>query len=315
MKSTFRLLLLFIIASTSCSKIEQPFADFEYTVQDLADPSVVAFTNTSKNAYGFKWIFGDGQSSVDKNPVHTFSGQGSFSVKMIAINKDFEDETTKEIDISAPPNVEFDIVNNNCNAVCKVNFDNLSSGIYQFSWDFGDHSQPDDTTSPNHDYSAPGIYDVTLTGTLPNGHTLKKIHKVTIGEDNSSSYSCAMFKGIEFLVLPCLSPSCFYAWDDNSDPDVYFKVYEGSTLILDTYETAYINVDEFRLPIGWDCTDQCLSFCSDKVYTFEIWDRDDTGSDFMYATAPLHLIDHEYETTIHFSSDDDNVSFDLYLEW
>jgi PKD repeat protein len=48
----------------------------------------VQFTDLSTN-YITKWIwsFGDGSTSTEKNPVHVYKKQSSYSVKLIAINQ------------------------------------------------------------------------------------------------------------------------------------------------------------------------------------------------------------------------------------
>lgn len=57
-----------------------PSADFSYEV----DGFQVRFTNLSENADGYRWEFGDGASSTEENPVHTFTRGGVFSVTLNA---------------------------------------------------------------------------------------------------------------------------------------------------------------------------------------------------------------------------------------
>jgi PKD repeat protein len=54
-------------------------------------------------------------------------------------------------------------------ASTTVNFLNTSTNGTAYSWDFGDGSGPDTTTTPSHAFSARGIYTVTLTITAPTG--------------------------------------------------------------------------------------------------------------------------------------------------
>lgn len=46
----------------------------------------VTFTNTSTNATGYLWDFGDGMSSTEANPVHTYGLPGTYSVSLAATN-------------------------------------------------------------------------------------------------------------------------------------------------------------------------------------------------------------------------------------
>ncbi|HHJ49448.1 MAG TPA: PKD domain-containing protein, partial [Phaeodactylibacter sp.] len=40
----------------------------------------LAFTDTSQNAVSYLWDFGDGQTSGESNPVHTYTDAGSYAV-------------------------------------------------------------------------------------------------------------------------------------------------------------------------------------------------------------------------------------------
>ena len=81
MKTTNRLLLIFAIASainfTSCKKnTEKPVPFVFYSV--AVDGATVTFTNESKGASTYRWDFGDGTSSTDASPTHTYPGKGKY---------------------------------------------------------------------------------------------------------------------------------------------------------------------------------------------------------------------------------------------
>ena len=44
------------------------------------------FTNKSVGAVSYKWDFGDGETSVEESPIHTFAGYGKFQVKLEVAN-------------------------------------------------------------------------------------------------------------------------------------------------------------------------------------------------------------------------------------
>lgn len=60
---------------------------------DIASPNIT-FTNTSQNANGYFWDFGDGGTSTDENPWHTYQQTGTFEVMCIAINGVCENDTS-----------------------------------------------------------------------------------------------------------------------------------------------------------------------------------------------------------------------------
>ena len=75
----------------------KPIAYFGYSKLGLT----VNFINTSlNNPTSHAWDFGDGTNSTDKNPSHTYTEVGFFTVKLIATNGDGESEVTITIGAS-----------------------------------------------------------------------------------------------------------------------------------------------------------------------------------------------------------------------
>ena len=78
----------------SCDKKgDAPKARFDYAIEDLT----VTFTNMSKEAETYAWDFGDGQTSTEKDPVHTYAAAGTYTVKLTAKNKAGENSTEQSI--------------------------------------------------------------------------------------------------------------------------------------------------------------------------------------------------------------------------
>ncbi|HEY2796839.1 MAG TPA: PKD domain-containing protein [Thermoanaerobaculia bacterium] len=64
-----------------------PVANFSVAPGSPSAGSAATFTDSSTNApTGWYWDFGDGGSSTDQNPTHTFAAPGSYSVKLSAGN-------------------------------------------------------------------------------------------------------------------------------------------------------------------------------------------------------------------------------------
>lgn len=57
-------------------------ADFNFTQQQWA--YTVEFTNASSDATSYSWNFGDGETSSEATPWHTFPGPGTYSVSLTA---------------------------------------------------------------------------------------------------------------------------------------------------------------------------------------------------------------------------------------
>lgn len=62
-----------------------PIASFQ-TAVSASDFATVTFSNFSQNASSFAWDFGDGNSSTEENPTHTYAAEGSYTVVLTASN-------------------------------------------------------------------------------------------------------------------------------------------------------------------------------------------------------------------------------------
>lgn len=90
--------LIAYIAGTTCidtvfyndliTVTQGPVASFEYLQQDL-DPynNVIQFTNGSNFSTNYVWSFGDGNTSTDTNPLHTYNTNDSMQVVLYAYNE------------------------------------------------------------------------------------------------------------------------------------------------------------------------------------------------------------------------------------
>ena len=91
---------------------EAPMAGFSWSADELT----VMFTNTSTDpdgdALSFSWDFGDGGTSMDENPTHTYSSDGTYSVSLTADDGELADTASEEITVAGdeePPSddIEF----------------------------------------------------------------------------------------------------------------------------------------------------------------------------------------------------------------
>ena len=113
MKNTISLLLILTLALFSCRRNTglPPEAHFHC---DIAEPEVgqeVTFTNDSRHATQFEWDFGDGVISEETDPVHVFTGTGSFDVILTAYSDDGESsEAILTINVTIPTLLEIDVL-------------------------------------------------------------------------------------------------------------------------------------------------------------------------------------------------------------
>jgi PKD repeat protein len=67
----------------SMKVINFPTSNFSFVSNTLT----VDFTNLSTNATNYFWTFGDGATSIEKDPIHTYANPGVYPVKLIAENE------------------------------------------------------------------------------------------------------------------------------------------------------------------------------------------------------------------------------------
>lgn len=119
---------------------EAPFASFTPSsdLVFIADP-LVTFANSSDNADGYYWSFGDGAVSTDESPWHSFATVGDFSVRLIAINGDCPNDTAtvivkvRDVDgLVEESSFTVDIYPNPSSDFIQVNIDPFDAGQGQY---------------------------------------------------------------------------------------------------------------------------------------------------------------------------------------
>jgi len=81
---------------------EPPVADFSANITSGYAPLYVQFTDLSKNATEWDWDFGDGDTSIEQNPVHTYSVAGIYTVNLTVSNENGKDSELATIEVLPP---------------------------------------------------------------------------------------------------------------------------------------------------------------------------------------------------------------------
>lgn len=128
-------------------------------------PYTAEFKNISQGGTDWIWEFGDGGTSTDFEPTHTYTATGTYNVRLIAIDT----STCNKRDTSAYfaitvfpiPTANFTWTPNPPQENTITRFSNQSSGANRYVWDFGDGSGSTEV-NPSHLYNATGVYKATL---------------------------------------------------------------------------------------------------------------------------------------------------------
>lgn len=155
-----------IFLSTVGISLPDLIASFHENTSQGQPPLTIAFTDTTTGTVsGWLWDFGDGNVSMEQNPVHQYLTPGSYSVTLIVHNFYQRDAITKPalVSVGTTPVPDFFAGPVSGSAPLEVMFQDRSSGIpVQWRWEFGDGTYTDEQ-NPVHTYPVAGVYTVNLT--------------------------------------------------------------------------------------------------------------------------------------------------------
>lgn len=139
----------------------------------------VQCTDSSSDDIGIashSWTFGDGGTSTDANPTHTYGHEGTFTVTETVTDTGGHHSSTSQ-QVQATNQAPYAYFTWTCGAgTHEVDFDATSSSdsdgsIASYSWDFGDSSGAGSGATPTHTYASAGPFTVKLTVTDNDGKT------------------------------------------------------------------------------------------------------------------------------------------------
>ncbi len=144
---------------------------FTHTQPSVCNPpATISFTNSSTGppVLSYYWDFGDGNTSTALNPVHTYTGSGSFIATLVTTSTSGCQDTLRSNAI---------VVGGYTNsftaplASCvneSISFTNTSAPVpVSSSWNFGDGGSATGINA-TYSYASPGTYGVWLYNTFAN---------------------------------------------------------------------------------------------------------------------------------------------------
>ena len=93
MKRIIYLVFLLPLILMSCEKT--PVAHFSTNTDKPEVGQDVIFENSSENGKSYEWDFGDGFTSTERNPVHWYSGTGTYEVILTVVGKGGTDDVAR----------------------------------------------------------------------------------------------------------------------------------------------------------------------------------------------------------------------------
>lgn len=189
-------------------------------------PATVSFSNLSTNGSSFEWDFGDGSTSTDTDPTHTYSALGDYTVTL-SVDGDNCGTATKV----RPNYISLD-ENNPCVAVM------LNNGNQTLTW----------CTGTLYDDGGPtGNY-------LDNGEVVTTISPTGATEITLNFTEFEFEEGYDYMFIydgPTTNSPLIGQYDGNGLPQGGMVVSSGGSVTIRQSSDVYLNESGFALT--WQC--------------------------------------------------------------
>lgn len=188
-----------------------------------------SLSSPSNEISSWQWTFGDGNSSSDPNPTHSYTSEGTFLVRLTVFRGSEQDSYSKNITISNDLNPVFSYTPSSGNEPLFVDLNSsASTGIItdrswivtpSNGWRYDEGNQT--SVSPRLEFFNAGTYRVKLR--IGDGHEVvdspEEIIRVQTGLDpvanfdwNAPVYVNGPLRFLDRSLFPCVS-SLNYSWD------------------------------------------------------------------------------------------------------
>ena len=148
-----------------------PIADFGWSCEDLTCRFSEASTDSDGSVTAWAWRFGDGGTSAEREPTHTYAAAGTYTVRLtVADDQGASAELTDEVRVTDPstppsnraPQADFDVTCEDLTCAFTDRSEDEDGTIESRHWHFGD-GNTSTRRNPSHRYESAGRYDVVLT--------------------------------------------------------------------------------------------------------------------------------------------------------
>ncbi|MCP4438247.1 MAG: PKD domain-containing protein [Aureispira sp.] len=267
--------------------------------------------NTSYNASSYEWTFGDGTSSTQVSPKHTYTQPGNYTITLKASCGATEAIHTTNVEVKpvqAEASFGYSAEHDNYKAPALLYFDNTSHDADEYTWYVNGQVVSHDEHL-DYKFMLGGTYNVELIARSCSAQADSSVYKQTIVIDNvPSSFS--------------IKKATFWFPVDNFLPDTYYDQYYGMELyailkyngnsigssinILDVDTESVTFTFPSDLHIGsFGLTN--FAYGNNNQVTIELWDTNDgIGNDVKLYSFPFntsHLQEEYYPGTINWDID------------
>ena len=191
-------------------RIEPKFTVNKNLICNLSDSFKLTNTSTGPGPLLYRWDFGDGTTSTEKDPVKMYTTKGVYQIRLTVSNA----EGCTMTSIPATVNAAYFQTNFTSAPLCRQVSFSSSSYLFPTStiWQFGDGQVSTNFSSTNHTYATAGNYEVTLINTYNN--VCKDTIKKTIAVQNLVNFN----SGITMPATSCRNASVNFSSTSSTPP-------------------------------------------------------------------------------------------------
>jgi len=227
-----------------------PTVSFTFNNNNVCSGQSVSFNSTASGAgtLEYEWTFGDGTTSTQANPNHSFQAVGcgnqTFNVTLTVTDDNGSTSTSNTITVKQKPNISFTDENapfspfENCNAATvdytvTVGNDSSSSCIASYAINWGDGNSESNVTFPlTHTYTSQGSFNMIISAVGNNGCQAQKTYNV---KNSSNPTGGVVTPGNTVNLCTPINPLQFAIsnWGENP-PDTSYNINfgDGTTFTL-----------------------------------------------------------------------------------
>lgn len=228
-----------------------------FTVSGKCQAETLQFTNlTSGTVSGYTWNFGDGQTSNQTSPAHSYTAIGDYTISLVADSPNgCINPMTKKVTIYSKPQPDFSIglPPFSCAGSPSQFTDQTpaptDSNIAAWQWAFGDPASGTSTTrNPTYTYSTAGTYNVSLAATTNFGCTGSIQKAVTISASPQAAFTNS---------VACVSQPTQFT--DASSGSIRSRLWtiQGNSFTTPNVQFAFVNSGSYPVLLTVTGTNNC----------------------------------------------------------
>ncbi|MGZ5242791.1 MAG: PKD domain-containing protein [Bacteroidia bacterium] len=145
----------------------------------VCGPYTTSFSHSTVNGIAWEWNFGDGTTSTEQTPIHTFNGPGKYvvSLKTTSVEGCIQYISNFQTIIIENIQSKFSFERKSDCPPYEYYFKDLSTNAVSWLWNFGD-GKTSTAQHPTHKFASSGEYNVTLT--VKNASGCTSVYKMKV---------------------------------------------------------------------------------------------------------------------------------------